>query len=207
MDRRNFFRAGFKKSTDKAVEYAEKKVEQQAQHWVRPPYAIDELDFLISCTRCSDCIQACQYDVIFPLAARVGIKAANTPALDLLNKACHLCEGWPCVVACKEGALKIPRVEATNGMGSNDISDVEIVNKTVELPILAKASINTQTCFPYSGPECGACNICPVPGALLWDQQRPYIDQEKCVGCGLCRESCIVEPSAINIATLGSAKT
>lgn len=214
MDRRDFFRAAFRKTTEKAVEYAEKKVEQEALHWIRPPYAINEFDFLINCTRCNDCIEACPHQVIFPLAKRVGIKAANTPALDLLNKACHLCEDWPCVVACQEDALVFPKIEG-NTVESNTVegnkdnretnnidNGIDVDKKQdIPLPILAQATINTETCFPYSGPECGACNICPVPGALLWDQQRPYIDEEKCVGCGLCREVCIVEPKAVNIST------
>ena len=192
MDRRDFFRTAFRKTTEKAVKYAEAKVEQQAQHWIRPPYAINEFDFLISCTRCTDCTEACPHDVIFPLSKRVGIKAVKTPALDLLNKACHLCEDWPCVNACKEGALAFPQAEDVE-------KDIDDKASEIPLPLLATASINTQTCFPYSGPECGACNICPVPDALVWDQQRPSINNEICVGCGLCREVCIVEPSAVEI--------
>jgi ferredoxin-type protein NapG len=199
MDRRDFFRTAFRKTTEKVVEYAEAKVEQQAQHWIRPPYAINEFDFLISCTRCTDCIEACPHDVIFPLSKRVGIKATKTPALDLLNKACHLCADWPCVNACKEGALAFPQLSGVE----QEVSE----NLDRPLPLLASASINTQACFPYSGPECGACNICPVPGALVWDQQRPSINEEKCVGCGLCREACIVEPSAISMATRSVEKT
>ena len=205
MDRRDFFRSAFRKTTEKVVEYAEAKVEQQAQHWIRPPFAINEFDFLISCTRCTDCIEACPHQVIFPLSKRVGIKASKTPALDLLNKACHLCEDWPCVSACKAAALAFPTTDteepteadadAENDKKAND----QTIPKSLSLPRLAKASINTQTCFPYSGPECGACNICPVPGALIWDQQRPSINDEFCVGCGLCREICIVEPSAVDI--------
>jgi len=59
---------------------------------------------------------------------------------------------------------------------------------------------DTDACLPYSGPECGAYDgSCPVPGALTWDMQRPVINQQKCIGCGLCRQICIVEPKAISI--------
>lgn len=185
MDRRNFFRSAFKQASKEVVKQVDAGVTARASHWIRPPYALDELEFLLSCTRCNDCIQACPHEVIFPLSARLGAKVVGTPALDLLNKACHLCEDWPCVTACTKGALVMP--------------DLEEGAETVPLPMLALASINTETCFPYSGPECGACDSCPVPGALRWDQQRPYIDKEKCLGCGRCRQACIVEPSAINI--------
>jgi ferredoxin-type protein NapG len=57
-----------------------------------PPYAQDELAFLLACTRCGACVTACPHGVIFPLAPRLGITVAGTPALDLLHKGCHLCE-------------------------------------------------------------------------------------------------------------------
>ncbi len=190
MDRRDFFRSALKKTTEKAVDLADVKANKDAQHWIRPPYAINELDFLLTCTRCDECIEACPHDVIFPLSMRLGAKVSDTPALDLINKGCHLCEDWPCVTACEVDALVLPIIETSDES-----------NQAIPLPKLAAASINTKTCFPYSGPECGACNnTCPIPDTLLWDQQRPYIDMEKCVGCGLCREICIMEPSAIDIA-------
>jgi len=188
MDRRDFFRSAIKRTSKEVVQHVDAKVADRASRWIRPPYAIDELEFLLSCTRCGDCTNACPHQVIFPLSARLGAQVAGTPAMDLLNKGCHLCEDWPCVSACEKAALVIPELA----------EDVEVM----PLPILAVASINTETCFPYSGPECGACEYsCPVPGALNWDQQRPSIDKEKCVGCGLCRQACIIDPSAINIAS------
>jgi len=189
MDRRDFFRSAFKRSAEKAVKVVDAQVTRQATRWIRPPYAIDELEFLLACTRCDDCIKACPHDVIFPLSAKLGAKVAGTPALDLLNKGCHLCEDWPCVTVCEPNALVRPE----------PADDTE----AIPWPMLAVATINTETCFPYSGPECGACNAsCPVEGALMWEQQRPVINKEKCVGCGMCREICIVEPSAINIKSI-----
>lgn len=186
MDRRGFFRAAFKRTSEEVVKHVDARVEQRASRWIRPPYAIDELEFLLACTRCGDCTEACPHDVIFPLSARLGAQIVGTPAMDLLNKGCQLCRDWPCVTACTRQALLIPEPEEEGNSPA--------------LPLLASATINTDVCFPYSGPECGACEAsCPVPGALLWDEQRPYIDSKVCVGCGLCREACIMQPRAINI--------
>ena len=69
-----------------------------------PPFAVDELDFLLACTRCDKCIEACPHDVLFKLPARTGLQAAGTPAMDLLNRGCHLCRDWPCVAACEPDA-------------------------------------------------------------------------------------------------------
>lgn len=200
MDRREFFRRGISKVAEKAVEKAEKKVAERAVHWIRPPFAINELEFLLSCTRCSDCIDACSYKIIFPLAAKNGADVMNSPALDLLNSGCHLCEAWPCVVACKTNALSLPKLDNKKNENRNIHTTENKSSTQSPLPLLAKAIINTDVCLPYQGPECGACiTSCNVDGALTWYQERPSINRELCVGCAMCREQCITDPKAINI--------
>lgn len=190
MDRRGFFKKVLHGGARQAVDHVEGKVNRAAERWIRPPFAVAELDFLLACTRCGDCIAACPHDVIFPLAGRLGPQVAGTPALDLLNKGCHLCGDWPCVTACPEPALILPEV--------SEVPDAPAPNS---LPLLAMASIDRDTCLPWQGPECGACEgSCPVPGALRWEASKPIIDPGRCVGCGLCREACIVEPSAVTLA-------
>ena len=213
MDRRSFFRSAIKKGGDSVgkavVKAADAKVKKQASRWIRPPFAIHELEFLLACSRCTDCIEACPHQVIFGLSPRVGIKAAGTPAMDLLNKGCHLCADWPCVMACDTGALKRPEEETEKPEADENNSEAE--NGLAEpdkqkpvLPKLAIASIDENTCLPFSGPECGAClHSCPVDGALGLDRATPVIDQLLCTGCGLCRESCITEPKAITIRSAG----
>lgn len=191
MDRREFFRRSAGKLADKAVQEVEARAVQRASHWLRPPYAKPELDFLLSCTRCSACIEACPHHTIFPLASRLGADVVGTPALDLLNRACHLCDDWPCVTSCEPKALQLP-----------ETADDEVL----PLPQLAQAKIDTEHCLPYLGPECGACaGSCPLPDALHWDCERPVITAS-CVGCGLCREVCILEPKAIQISALTQDK-
>ncbi len=188
MDRRQFFRTTLGKASQAVVEHVDRKVARHAARWVRPPFAQPEIEFLLVCTRCNECIEACPHDVIFPLPPRCGTKFTGTPALDLVNRGCHLCEDWPCVASCKSGALKPP--ESTE-------------DDPPPVPVLARAWIDTTQCLPYQGPECGACaGSCPVPDALLWDGPRPRIDIDVCVGCGLCREACITEPKAVSIESL-----
>jgi len=188
MDRRAFFKRATGKAAEAVVKEAEEKLNAEAVHWIRPPYALAELEFLLSCTRCGECISACPHQVIFPLESRLGAKVVNTPAMDLLNKACHLCEDWPCVTVCEPQSLVFPEVEE---------------DTAIPLPILAVAKVDTKTCLPYSGPECGACQgSCPVEGALVWEMERPRINQDICTGCAMCREVCIVEPKAIHITSV-----
>lgn len=188
MDRRLFFKVVADKVGKSVAREADDHINKRASHWIRPPYALQELDFLLNCTRCDNCIEACPHQVIFKLPARLGTQVMGTPAMDLLHKGCHLCKDWPCVYACESSALKPPD---KNKDGSPD------------LPVIARAEINTETCLPYSGPECGACeSSCPVVGALKWEMSKPFIDAELCTGCGLCREVCIVDPSAVMVSSL-----
>lgn len=191
LSRRGFFQSGLKKSLKVGLDIAEQKVEQQAKRWIRPPFAIDELAFISQCTRCDKCVSACPHDVIFPLPVKVGALAAHTPAMDLSNKACHLCEGWPCVSACEDNVLVLPE----NG---NDAS-----NDTLQtLPkAFAKIIINQDECIQFKDIDCGACReLCPVPEAFEWSMNRPIINTDICIGCSICREACITEPKAIEIS-------
>ena len=114
MDRREFFRSALRRGAKTVVDHAEEKVEQQAKRWIRPPFAVNELDFLLACSRCGDCVPACPHNVVFTLPARLGSSVVGTPALDLVNKGCHLCEEWPCVQACNDGALLLPAIDNQN---------------------------------------------------------------------------------------------
>lgn len=196
MKRREFFKAGAGKAARAVVGVLDEKAERRAESWIRPPFARKELDFLLTCTRCDDCIEACPHQVIFKLPAKLGVQVVGTPVLDLANKGCHLCADWPCVAACEADALRLPdAVEETEEAAADEAA--------IEVPKLATARIDTASCLPYSGPECGACaHVCPLPGALTWQGPKPVIDQEICNGCALCREACITEPKSVLIATI-----
>lgn len=205
MSRRRFFSRGAEKVTQTAIDGLEQRAEQKARHWIRPPFAKPELDFLLACSRCSACIDACPQSVIFPLPISRGAEVAATPALDLLNKGCTLCEDWACVAACEDGALLIPELPSTEDEEQREHNGLTPPREAPrQLPEkLAKLTIDSGLCLPYSGPECGACRgSCPVEGALLWQAEKPIIDQDVCIGCAMCREACIVEGKAITVSSL-----
>ncbi len=210
MDRRDFFRATLKKGGKTAVKLVDRHLDRKTSSWIRPPFAIPELEFLLACTRCRDCIDACPHQVVFSLPARVGARFAGTPALDLLNKGCHLCADWPCVTACQTGALALPSSEHGQADGQEGLVEASERNPSTSLRSqvkLAQVEIDQQHCLPYNGPECGAClHSCPVPGALFEDYFKPMIDAALCSGCGLCREQCIADPKAITIRSIKSGK-
>lgn len=183
ISRRSFFSSLIRKTTDFAVRVVDAQVGTQGMNWIRPPFALDELQFLSACTRCNACIDACPHGAILPIASLHGLRVMGTPVLDLQNNACHLCADWPCVAACEPGALKLP---------------VQEEGSAPPLPRLADAGIDNQACLPHFGQECNACaSSCPVPGAIVWNQSKPYIVPQLCAGCSLCREACILKPKAV----------
>lgn len=145
---------------------------------LRPPGAPDEATFLELCTRCDKCMAACPHDAITRFSVDAG-ELIHTPVLSPADRACHLCDGYPCVAACEDGALTPPG----------------------ERPWpLGKVTINEDSCFAFKGPECGACvGVCPRGvDAMSLVRWRPVVDREACVGCGVCLEACPVRPPAID---------
>ena len=179
--RRDFLRGVFRKTGEAALKASEAGLARQEVRFVRPPGALPEVEFLQACTQCGDCVPACPHGTIFMLGAHTG-GAENTPALDLTHRACHLCEDFPCIAACEPGAL-----------GPVEAASLRF----------AVMRIDERTCLPFLGPECGVCvSVCPVPGAIALNSACPEIDPEVCVGCAMCREVCVVTPSAISVHPL-----
>ncbi len=209
MGRRGFFKRSLGKVASAGSQYAEHKVTEKAKGWIRPPFALDELDFLLKCSRCTECIDACPHHVIFPLPIQRGASVVATPAMDIANNACQLCTDWACVNACKEGALSFSTQlnsaqKETIGTSADNNEEGETPKQpgVDDCPPMASAKVNKSLCMPYSGPECGACRgVCPISDTLVWKNEKPEIKLETCIGCGLCRAACITSPKAIEIMT------
>lgn len=132
----------------------------------RPPGAALESDFLKKCKGCPDCVENCPAD---------AIKIEDGYAfLDLKEIPCSACEDLPCIDACSQGAL----------------------SKEEKLRPISKVSINAKHCLHTKGVLCHACSPqCPPHiDAIEWTgsygQKLPHLNQEKCIGCGLCWHAC-----------------
>ncbi|MCP5078304.1 MAG: hypothetical protein GY951_09650 [Psychromonas sp.] len=223
MDRRNFFKHCIGKVASVGSDYLDQKAEQKAKGWIRPPFAIAEFDLLLNCSRCGECIDACPHQVIFALPVYRGASVANTPAMDIPNNACQLCSDWHCVTACKDKALSfsVSRALLKDDIEIQQIDEIKPnIDKTVQTvdkeslegvidkpevkdcPPMASAYMSETLCMPYSGPECGACKgSCPIPDTLIFINEKPIINLQNCIGCGLCIQSCISNPKAITIGS------
>lgn len=162
---------------------------------LRPPGAQGESDFLARCIKCGRCMQACPYIAIAPAGDDSGF-AVGTPAIDARTQACRLCEDFPCVEACPTDALRAVEKRSDVRMGV--------------------AVIDEDACIAFQGIRCEVCyRVCPLidqaitidyrmrEGDAIHSVFAPVMDEEACVGCGLCVERCVVsEPEVpIRIAT------
>ena len=132
----------------------------------RPPWALDEAEFVNRCSRCDACIQACPTGVL--RAADGGY-----PTVDFSLGECTFC--GECVTACKDRALlRTPDAPAWSMRARLD--ERCVATKGVECRICG------ENC------EAGAIRFRPALGGI----SRPELDATPCTGCGACVAPCPV---------------
>jgi MauM/NapG family ferredoxin protein len=154
------------------------------RRYLRPPGALAEEDFLATCIRCGQCANVCPNKCISLAGLDEGLENLGAPWIAARSRACILC--MVCTQVCPTGALQklepTPRGRASVNMG--------------------KAFVATDLCYSYAGRTCGACyHACPLQGRALKVGlfERPEVNPQYCVGCGLCEQACIHMPQAIRV--------
>ena len=173
---------------------------------IRPPGAVEEVQFNAGCTRCGLCQDACEIGAIQYYTEADGL-LYQTPYIDPSKKACNLCfkfSGMKCTHVCPTGVLKETYFE---DMEKVRMATIELFpdrclahkakyirNEQRMLSSLDRSYKESEAIYERRGP-CGKCyDFCPVreraitlePGSLL----APIIHPEHCLGCGLCEEAC-----------------
>lgn len=153
--------------------------------FLRPPGAVDESEFVRRCIRCHKCGENCSAGCIRFVGPEGPPESRGTPYIVPREKACVLC--MRCNNGCPSGALRPidpdhPRMWEAVDMGV--------------------AYIDENICNSYNGYICGVCiRACPLGGLALkagpWE--KPELDPEHCVGCGLCEQACVHMPQALRI--------
>ncbi len=183
ITRKEFFRSGLKSILKLVDDVTDQQVESKAKKMVvpliRPPGAIDEASFLLKCTGCDLCARACPHDAVIPAEAKFG-SAVGTPIIRPARNPCYLCEDFPCINACPEGAL-LPVVKVKMGI-------VHLIQNN---------------CFAHNGqnPTCDYCyERCPLKDeAIVMEEDKPKVVEENCTGCGICEFYCPVQGNAIMV--------
>jgi ferredoxin len=174
---------------------------------IRPPGALvrgangavkrmmTEEEFRSKCLRCGQCLKSCVTGGLQPAVIEAGFDGFYTP---LLVPRAGWCEYGcaACGQVCPSGALVPFTVEEKKKI------------------FIGLASIDHNQCLAWRQGsyyrQCLVCNehcsyvaikIQPYDG-----QDRPFIDDQVCVGCGICENACPVKPqSAIVVHRRGAA--
>lgn len=180
QDRRGFFAESFRALGRLLAESVNETITKAGggKRYLRPPGAIDEAAFLLTCTRCGDCAKVCPSNVIMFLPPSAGA-AVGTPYISPHERPCDLC--GKCMPACEPKALLT-------------ITDPRQVR-------MGTAVLNSDTCWAHQGQICDLCyQRCPFPDeAITIADGKPSIVPSACTGCGLCVYVCVSTPLSITI--------
>jgi len=164
---------------------------------LRPPGALVEKDFLDICLRCGECMKVCPTNALQPAGLQAGFEGMFTPALTprigACEERCNLCGQ-----VCPTGAIrKLPLEEKQYAVIGNAVIER---NRCIAWEQLKVCLICDEVC-PYDAIEFKM--VSDEKGTL----QRPFVVEDKCVGCGQCEYGCPVNgPAAIHVMPINEVR-
>ncbi|MBN2560525.1 MAG: 4Fe-4S dicluster domain-containing protein [Phycisphaerae bacterium] len=131
---------------------------------IRPPGAVEELEFLERCVKCGQCIRVCPTNTLQPAQLEAGLEGLWTPIMNFRMGHCQF-HCTACGHVCPTGAIQRISIEEKLGLG-------EFAQQG---PIkLGTAHFDTGRCLPYSkNIPCVVCEeVCPTsPKAIYTERQ------------------------------------
>lgn len=182
---------------------------------IRPPGSLDEGSFLARCIRCGQCMKVCPNNALQPTWFEAGLEGMWSPVLvpriGYCEPTCVLCSQ-----VCPTGAIwEITQAEKL-GQSQNGSSAAPIR--------IGTAFYDRGRCLPWAmARECIVCEEwCPTSPKAIYllpaeaidssGQTRvvrqPYVDPEKCIGCGACEYACPVQDQpAVYVTSIGETRS
>jgi len=190
------------------------RAEREA-HPLRPPGALEESDFLARCIRCGECIKACPDNALQSAWSEAGVEGLWTPVLVPRSGYCAA-SCTICGTVCPTGAIWefSAREKGWSGERPDDAAPIRI----------GTAFYDRGRCLPWAmATECIVCEEwCPTTPKAIYLRpaeafdaagntrpvRQPYIDPERCVGCGACEFACPVrDRPAVYVTSVGESRS
>ena len=160
---------------------------------LRPPGSLPESEFLETCVRCGQCVKACLTNTLQPMGLEAGFSSLWSPhpimRIGPCDQNCNLCGQ-----VCPTGAIRKLELE--------EKKNAKIGN----------ASISKRRCVVWEQDKvCLICDeACPY-NAIYFKTvdgvRRPFIDENRCNGCGQCETACpVVGQAAIAVIPNGEIR-
>ncbi len=194
-------------------------VKKRNERLIRPPGSLEEEEFLARCIRCGQCMKVCPTNAIQPALHESGIEGIWTPMLVMRAGYCE----YNCVLCgevCPTGAIwKITEAEKIGK--SLKTGDPDPTAKPIKI---GTAFFDRGRCLPWAMDiPCIVCEeFCPTSPKAIWvlaetatrsdgtvvTVQRPRVDVDRCVGCGICENACPVQDRpAIYVTNIGETRS
>lgn len=160
---------------------------------IRPPGSVAEDQFISRCVRCGMCMKACPTNGLQPAFYEAGIEGFWTPIL------------VPRVGYCQEDCNICGKVCPTNAIEPFDTAEKKHI-------FIGTACIDRNTCIAwYADKKCLVCDEHCSYKAIYWKTvngvNRPFVNEKKCVGCGICEAKCPIQPvAAIRVFSFGDKR-
>jgi ferredoxin len=180
--------------TDTSAKLArDSQIKLSSEKLIRPPNALPEQEFLARCARCGECMKVCPTGGLQPAIAEAGLEGFWSPVF------------VPKIGECTEKCNLCSQVCPTSAIQSFEIGEKPRI-------FLGTAVIDRSQCIVWkSGRGCLLCDeVCSynaVYTKVVNGVRSPFVDETKCVGCGICENNCPIHPvSAIKVYSFGDKR-